>query len=163
MFDIKVSSLIYPWWGAVDAKIKSHVESAELKGSRFKTWSRSIEPYMLILLCLLPGIPSLLIFTLLVHSSAYISKTSAKFFLCWLWLTPVPLCHRIKEVTLLIDTDSWCFSGFVFQNCGYNLSFGLRKSCGDLWNEEVGDRLKFVFSPDIILCGWPGWNSESTS
>ena len=23
----------------------------------------------------------------------------------------------------------------------------------DLWNESLGDRLKFAFSPDAILCG----------
>ena len=30
------------------------------------------------------------------------SKTSPEFFLCWLWLTPVPVqAHRIKQATLL--------------------------------------------------------------
>ena len=34
-------------------------------------------------------------------------KTSSKFFLCWLWLTPVPVWTRIiKLVTLLIVTDT---------------------------------------------------------
>ena len=23
----------------------------------------------------------------------------------------------------------------------------------DVWNESLGDRLKFVFIPDVILCG----------
>ena len=31
-----------------------------------------------------------LISTLPVHSPAFFSKTSREFFLCWLWLTPVP-------------------------------------------------------------------------
>ena len=26
----------------------------------------------------------------------------------------------------------------------------------DLWNEYPGDRVKIVFSPDVILCGWLG-------
>ena len=26
----------------------------------------------------------------------------------------------------------------------------------DLWNESLGDRVKFAFSPDVILCGWLG-------
>ena len=25
--------------------------------------------------------------------------------------------------------------------------------CNDLWNEYLGNRLTFVFSPDLILCG----------
>ena len=26
----------------------------------------------------------------------------------------------------------------------------------DLWNEQLGDRVKFVFGLDVILCGWLG-------
>ena len=37
------------------------------------------------------------------------SKTSPDFFLCWLWLTPVPVwACRVKQVTQLIVTDNWC-------------------------------------------------------
>ena len=60
----------------------------------------------------------------------------------------------------------YCISGFAFRNCGYNLSCGLRKghlSSDDLWNEELGDRLKFVFSPEITLCGWLGSKRQLTS
>ena len=24
----------------------------------------------------------------------------------------------------------------------------------NLFNEKLGDKLEFVFSPDVILCGW---------
>ena len=55
----------------------------------------------------LPGISSLLISTLPVHSPEFFPKTSPDFFLCWLWLTPVPVyARRIKQVTLLLDAGS---------------------------------------------------------
>ena len=48
-----------------------------------------------------PGISSLLISTLPVHSPAFFPKP-LKFFLCQLWLTLVPVqASRIKQVTLL--------------------------------------------------------------
>ena len=35
------------------------------------------------------------------------SKTSPEFFLCWLWLTPVPVwARRLKQATLRIVTDN---------------------------------------------------------
>ena len=33
----------------------------------------------------------------------------------------------------------------------------------DLWNEWLGDRVKFVFSPDVILCGWLGLKHQPTN
>ena len=33
----------------------------------------------------------------------------------------------------------------------------------DLWNEQLRDRLKFVFSPDVILCGWLGSKHQLTN
>ena len=66
-------------------------ENTELKRSPFKAFSRSI--YML---HLLPGISSLLISTLPVHSPAFFPNLS-RFIVCWLWLTPVPvLACRMK-------------------------------------------------------------------
>ena len=32
----------------------------------------------------------------------------------------------------------------------------------DLWNEQLGDRTKFVFSPDSILCGRLGLKHQLT-
>ena len=86
-----------PQWGTADAEIQipSVVEYSELKGSPFKAWSRSAFPPCM--LCLLPGISALLISTLLVHPPVFFSQTSPKFFLCWLWVTPVPVwVRRIK-------------------------------------------------------------------
>ena len=32
----------------------------------------------------------------------------------------------------------------------------------ELWNESIGDKLKFVFSPDVILCGSLGSKHQLT-
>ena len=34
--------------------------------------------------------------------------------------------------------------------------FVLREMFYNLFNEQLGDKLKFVLSPDVILCGWLG-------
>ena len=37
-------------------------------------------------------------------------------------------------------------------------------TCGMMtWNEYLGDRGKFVFSPDVILCGWLGSKHQLTN
>ena len=86
-------------WGAADAEIKvPSVENTELKGFPFKTWSRSVYSHTcyaywkgFFLAYFYPSGPYTCIF----------SKTSPEFFLCWLWLTPVPVqAHRIKQATL---------------------------------------------------------------
>ena len=62
-----------PQWGAADAEIKvPSGENIELKRSPFIAWRQvSIQPYVL---RLLPGISSLLISTLPVHSPAFFPK-----------------------------------------------------------------------------------------
>ena len=74
-------------WGAADAEIKvPSRENTKLKRSPFKAWSRSVYSHTCYAYC--QGFLScLLICTLPVHSSAFFSKTSPDFFLCWLWLT----------------------------------------------------------------------------
>ena len=77
-----------PQWGAADAEIKvPSGENTELKRSPFKVWSRSVYT---IHATLTANDFFLANFYLPVHSPAFVSKTSPKIFLCWLWLTPVP-------------------------------------------------------------------------
>ena len=67
-------------------------------------------------------------------------------------LMQVPVL-RARGITMGSKACFIIFSGFAFGNCRYNLSFGLRKKKKkDLWYEYVGDKLEFVFSPDLILC-----------
>ena len=124
-------------------------------------------------------ISSSLISTFRVHSPAFFSKTSPEFFLCLLWLTPVPVWAHRKDWSPCsslgtigagsrvecprninrLQNICYCSSGFVFWNCWCNSGCCLRKTdswYNDLWNELVGDRPKFVFSPDAVLCGWMG-------
>ena len=65
-------------WGAADAEIKvPSVENTELKGSLFEAWSKSVlSPCMI---RLLPGISSLLVSTLPVHSPAFFPKLLPSF------------------------------------------------------------------------------------
>ena len=64
-----------PQWGAADAQIKVPTgENTELKRSPFKAWSRLVYSHTSYLLRLLPGISSLLISTLPVHSPAFFPK-----------------------------------------------------------------------------------------
>ena len=60
----------------------------------------------------------------------------------------------------------YCFSGFAFRNCRWSVSYGLWKRdlwYNDLWNSQPGDRLKFVFSPHVMLCGWLGSKHQLTN
>ena len=133
------------------------------------------------MLCLLPGISSSLISTFLVHAPAFFPKPLPSFFPVlavantgssvgpqnnighpahrYRQMMQVPvLCAREIEVgsKTSVIVFFFFFSGLVCPKCEYDLSFGLRKR--DLWyndscNEQLGDRLKSVFSPDTILCG----------
>ena len=109
------------------------------------------------MLRLLPGISSLPVSTLPVHSSAFFPNLSRVFF-CVLTLANTGSCvgpqnkiGHLADVTF--DADShvecprninrlqnllcYCFSEFVVQNYEYNLSRGLRKR--DLWYNDLWD------------------------
>ena len=78
---------------------------------------------------------------------------------------PVLRARGIEFINSFENMFYW-FSGFVFRNCGYNLSCGLRRRAvwsNDLWNDYQGDRLKFVFSPHIIPRGWLGSKHQVTN
>ena len=80
-----------PQWEAADTEIKvPSGENTQLKRSPFKAWSRSVYSHPA-RHSLQQGISSMFISSLLVHSSAFFPNTSPDFFLCWLWLTPVPV------------------------------------------------------------------------
>ena len=86
-----------------EAVISSYSRNGELRTQKLKshlvgTQSLNVLPlkpgigqYTAIMLRLLPGISTLLISTLRVHSPAFFQKPLPVFFLCWLWLTPVPV------------------------------------------------------------------------
>ena len=78
-----------PQWGAADAEIKvPSGENTELKRSPFIAWSRSVYSYTCYAYC--QGfLPCLFLPFQSIH--LHFSKTSPDFFLCWLWLTLVPV------------------------------------------------------------------------
>ena len=82
-------SLVAPQWGAADAEVKvPSGENTELKRSPFEAWSRSAYSHTCYAYCqgFLPGL-----FLPIRSIHLHFFQTSPDFFLCWLWLTPVPV------------------------------------------------------------------------
>ena len=50
----------------------------------------------------------------------------------------------------------------TFSERYFGSSFLLPWTFYNLFNEKLGDKLKFVFSPDVILCGWLGSKHQLT-
>ena len=115
---------------------------------------QNISPCML---RLLPGISFLLISTLPVHSPAYFFKTSPDF-----------SCVGCGWHRLLCRPAEWNRSPCWMQvpvECLRNIN-RLKKHdlwYDDLWNEYLGDWVKFVFSPDVLLCDWVGSKHQLTN
>ena len=81
-----------PQWGAADVEIKvPSGKNTELKHPPCKAWSRSVYSHTCYAYC-----QGFLPYSFLpVHSiHLHFSKTPLDFFLCWLWLTPVPVQAR---------------------------------------------------------------------
>ena len=78
-----------PQWGAANAEIKvPSGENTELKRSPFKAWSRSVYSHTCYAFC--QGF-LLCLFVPFGSFTCIFSKTSPDVFLCWLWLTPIPV------------------------------------------------------------------------
>ena len=79
-----------PQWGAADAEIKvPSGENTELKRSPFKAWSRSVYSHTCSAYC--QGFPPCLFLPFQSIHQHFFPKPLRIFFLCWLWLTPVPV------------------------------------------------------------------------
>ena len=131
-----------PQWGAADAEIKvPSGENTELKRSPFHAWSRSVYSHTCYAYCQ-EFLSCLFLPFLSIHLHFF--QNLSQFF-------PVLAC-RIKYVTLL-DAGSRV-------ECPRHIN-RLKKhdlwKDDDLWNDIwLGVTVKFVFSPDVILCGWLG-------
>ena len=91
---VRVTDSIGPFlvslqWGTADAEINvPSGENTELKRCPFKAWSRSVYNHTCYAYC--HGfLPCLLLPFRSIHLC--FSKNSPVFFMCWLWLTPVPV------------------------------------------------------------------------
>ena len=137
-------------WVAAHTEIKVPPgENTELKCSPSKAWSRSVY--------------------------SHTCYTCCQGFLPWLFL-PFRSIHLHCWQNL-----SWFFPVLAVANTGSCagpqatlLDAGPRVECpqnikkhdlwyDDLWNESLGDRVKFVFSPDVIHCGWLGSKYQLTN
>ena len=123
-----------PQWGAVDAEIKvPSGENTELKRSPFEAWSTSVYSDTCYAYC--QGfLPCLFLHFWSIHLHFF--QNLSQFPLCWLWPTHDSCGGPQNKI-----------GHFAGCRCPW-----LKKH--DLWNEWLGDRAKFVFSPDVILCGW---------
>ena len=84
-----ILSVLIPQWGAAEAEIKvPSVENTELKRSTFQAWRRSADRHTYYAYCQ-RVIPCLFLPFWSIHLHFF--QTSSDFFLCWLWLTPVPV------------------------------------------------------------------------
>ena len=100
-FDLYRKLLVYALqWGAADAEIKvPSGENTELKHSPFIAWSRSVHSHTCYAYC-----QGFLLCLFLPFQSIHLHffQNSPDFFLCWLWLTLVPVqARRIRQVSLL--------------------------------------------------------------
>ena len=93
--------------GAWDAEISPICWEHRAERFSFKAWSRSVYSHT-IMPRLLPGISSLLISTLPAHSPVFSHNLSGFFPVLAVANTGTCVACRIKSVTLLIVTDSWC-------------------------------------------------------
>ena len=160
-------ALSFPQWGAADAEIKVlSGESTELKCSSFKVWSRSVYSHTSYTDCqrFLPWwfrsfqsihlhffpkpLPS---FSCVVANTTSCVGPQNKIghpagcrFPCWV---PAEYEKAWKLCWCSEIVDRIWYLVWEKATCGKN----------DLCNES-GNQLKFIFSPDVILCGWVGSN-----
>ena len=73
------------------------------------------------------------------------------------------LCRKAFSVSP-VTNKSWVWLAFWLGL--FSVTWLERLVYNDLWNEYVGARLKFVFSPDgniLIFCGWLGSKHQVTN
>ena len=86
------------------------------------------------------------------------SKTSPAFFLCWLWLTHDSCVGPQNKKGHPAGDRFPCWVPAEYEKAQkHDLWFD------DLWNVWLGDRLKFLCSPDVILCDLLGSKHQLTN
>ena len=115
--------------------------------------------YIAYILRLLPGISSLLISTFPGHSPAFFFQNLSRFFPV-LAVANAGSCvgpqNKISHPAGC-GFPCWVPAEYKYFNKKFDLWYD------DLWNDWLGDRTKFVFIPDAILCGWLGSKNQLTN
>ena len=143
-----------PQWGAADAEIKvPSGENTELKRSPFIAWSRSVLSHTCYTYC--QGfLPHLFLPYRSIHLLFF--QNLSQFF---------PVLAVANTGSCVGPQNKIGHPAGSRVECSRNID--KLKNIGlwyeDLWNEWLGDKLKFVFSPDVILCGWLGWQRTNLS
>ena len=144
-------------WGAADAEIKvPSDESTEFKRSPFKAWSRSVYSRTCYACC--QGfLPCLFLPFQSIHLHFFpkplpifpVLAVAYTWFLC----RPTEWIRSICQRQVPVLSAHGIETGTKLNDLWYD----------DLWNDWLGNRVKFVFSPDVILCGWLGSKHQLTS
>ena len=138
---------ISPQWGAADAEIKvPSGENTELKRSPFQAWSRSVYSHTCYAYC--QGVlPCLFLPFQSIHLHFF--QNLSQFFSC------VGLLDKIGHPAGCRFT-CWVPAEYKWSKRAWLVIWWM-------WNEWLGDRVKFVFSPDVILCCWLGSKRQLTN
>ena len=143
-----------PQWGAADAEIKvPSDENTELKRSLFKAWSRSV--YSHTCYAYFRGfLPCLFLVYTSIHLHFF--QNFSRFSLCWLWLTHGSCVGPQNKIGHP--------AGCRFP-CPRNINRLKKKHDFVVWwlVKWLTWKDKFVFSPDVILCGWLDWKHQLTN
>ena len=143
-------SLISLQWGAVDAEIKvPSGENTEFKRSPLKP---GVGQYIAIHATLTARdffLPCLFLPFRPIHLHFF--QILSRFFLRWLWLKHGTCVGQQNKIGHPAGGRFPCWVPAEYKQAQkHDLWYD------DLWNEWIGDRVKFVFSHDVILCGWLG-------
>ena len=143
--------------GAADVEIEvPSGENAELKHSPFKAWSRSVCSHACHAYC--QGfLPCLFLPFQSIHLH-FSPKNKTRFFLV-LALANIGSCVGLQNT---IGHPVGC--GFpCWVPLEYNRLKNKNMTCGNMTCEMNNLEIKFVFSPDVILCGWLGSKHQLTN
>ena len=144
-----MTELHYPQWGAADAEIKVPFgENTELKRSPFKAWSRSVYSHTCCAYC--QGfLPCLFLPFWSIHLHFF--QNLSQFFLCSLWLTHGSCVGSQNKIGHPAGCRFPCWEPAEYKQA--------KKTWLVVWwlvKWVTRRSVKFVFSPDVIHCGWLG-------
>ena len=154
----KIYRIIIPQWGAADAEIKVlSGENTELKRSPFKAWSGSVYCHACYAYCqgFLPCFYPSGKFTCIF------SQNLSRFFPALAVANTGSCVGPQNKIGHPVGCRSPCWVPAEYNYAKKTTTHDLWYD--DLWNEKLGDRVKCVFSPDVILCGWLGSKHQLTN
>ena len=152
-----------PQWGAADTEIKvPSGENARLKLSPFKAWSRSVYSHTCYAYC--QGfLPCLVSPFRSIHLHCF--QNLSRFLLSWPWLTQCSCVCPQNKIGHPAGCRFPCWVPAEYKQAKKERK-KKRETCGmmtyEMNNLEI-EWSKFVFIPDVILCGRLGSKHQLTN